>query len=92
VQSICPFNNFNSFHCIIIKHCGNVCRQNISAKFDNQPDPMKHFGVMALDVTVDIIDGDLKSLDEDHYIRLRHKTVYTELVSFQDSLMVLFHQ
>ena len=53
---------------------------------------MKHFGVMALDVTVDIIDGDLKSLDEDHYIRLRHKTVYTELVSFQDSLMVLFHQ
>ena len=74
MQSICPFNNFNSFHCIIIKLCENICRQNISAKFANQPDPMKHFGVMALDVTVDIIDGALKSLDEDHYIRLRHKT------------------
>ena len=24
--------------------------KNISAKFDNQPDPMKHFGVMALEL------------------------------------------
>ena len=51
VQSICRLNNFlNSFHCIIIKLCGNVCWQNISAKFDNQPDPMKHFGVMVLEL------------------------------------------
>ena len=33
---------FNSFHCIIIKLCEHVCWQNVSAKFDNQPDPMKH--------------------------------------------------
>ena len=39
-----------SFHCIIIKLCENVCWQNISAKFDTQPDPMKHFGVMALEL------------------------------------------
>jgi len=50
IQSICPLNNFNSFHCIIINLCGNVCWQNISPKLDNQPDPMKHFGVMALEV------------------------------------------
>ena len=49
-QSICPLNNFNSLHCIIIKPCENVCWQNISAKFDNQPDPIKHFGVMALEL------------------------------------------
>jgi len=49
-QSICPLNNFNSFHCIIIKLCENVCWQNISAKFNNQPDPMKHFGVLALEL------------------------------------------
>ena len=48
VQSICPLNNFNSLHCIIIKLCENVCWQNISPKFDNQPDPKKHFRVMAL--------------------------------------------
>ena len=48
VQSICPLNNFNRFHCIIIKLCENVCWQNIAAKFNNQPDLMKHFGVMAL--------------------------------------------
>ena len=41
---------FNSFHCIIIKLCEHVCWQNVSAKFDNQPDPMKHFGVMALEL------------------------------------------
>jgi len=50
VQSICPLNNLNSFHCIIINHCENVCWQNISANFDNQPDPIKHFGVMALEL------------------------------------------
>jgi len=50
VQSICPLNNFNSFHCIIIKLCENVCWQNISPKFDNQPNPIKHFGVMALEL------------------------------------------
>ena len=50
VQSICPLNYFNSFHCIIIKLCENVCWQNISAKFNKQPDPMKHFGVMALEL------------------------------------------
>ena len=31
-----------SFDSIIIKLCENVCWQTISAKFDNQPDPMKH--------------------------------------------------
>ena len=46
VQSICPLNNLSIFHCIIIKLCENVCWQNISAKFDNQPDPIKHFGVI----------------------------------------------
>ena len=51
VQSICPLNNLNSFHCIIIKLCENVCWQNISTKFDNQPDPIKHFGVMTLELT-----------------------------------------
>ena len=50
IQGICPLNNFNSFYCIIIKLCENVCWQNISAKFDNQSDPMKHFGVMALEL------------------------------------------
>jgi len=24
--------------------------ENVLAKFDNQPDPMKHFGVMALEL------------------------------------------
>ena len=48
VQSICPLNNFNSFHCIIIKLCENVCWHNLLAKFNNQSDPMKDFGVMAL--------------------------------------------
>ena len=50
VQSICPLNNLDSSHCIIIKLCEKVCWQNISAKFDNQPDPIKHFGVMALEL------------------------------------------
>ena len=50
IQSICPLNNLNSFHCVIIKLCENVCQQNVSAKFDNQPDPMKHFGVMVLEL------------------------------------------
>ena len=50
VQSICPLNNLNSFHCIIIKLCENVCWQNISAKLYNQPDAMKHFGVMTLEL------------------------------------------
>ena len=49
VQSICPHNNLNSFHCIIIKLYENVCWQNILAKFANQPDPIKHFG-MALEL------------------------------------------
>ena len=40
----------NNFHCIIMKLCENVCWQNISAKFDNQSDPIKHFGVMALEL------------------------------------------
>ena len=51
VQSICLLNNFNSFHCIIIKLYENVCWQNISAKFDTQPDPIKHFGVMAIELS-----------------------------------------
>jgi len=46
----CLLNNLNSFHCIIIKLCENVCWQNILAKFNNQPDPIKHFGVMALEL------------------------------------------
>jgi len=50
VQSIFPLNNLKKIHCIIIKLCENVCWQNTSAKFDNQPDPMKHFGVMALEL------------------------------------------
>ena len=50
VQIICALNNFNRFHCIIIKLCENVCWQNIAAKFNNQPDPIKQFGVMALDL------------------------------------------
>ena len=45
-----PLNNLNSFHCIIIKLYENVCWQNISAKFDNQLDPIKLFGVMALEL------------------------------------------
>ena len=48
-QSICPLNNLNIFQWII-KLCENVCWQNIAAKFDNQPDPMKLFGVMALEL------------------------------------------
>ena len=51
VQGICPPNNFNSFHCIIIKLCENVCWHNLLAKFNNQPDAIKHFGVMALELT-----------------------------------------
>jgi len=50
LPSICPLNNFNSFHCIMIKLCENVCWQNVSAKFDKQPDPIKHFGVMVLEL------------------------------------------
>ena len=50
IQNICLLNNFNSLHCIIIKLCENVCWQNVSTKFDNQPDPIKHFGVMALEL------------------------------------------
>ena len=40
----------NIFDWIIIKLCENVCWQNILAKFDNQPDPIKHIGVMALEL------------------------------------------
>ena len=36
VQTICSLNNLNTFHCIIIKLCENVCWQNISAKFDKK--------------------------------------------------------
>jgi len=43
-QCICLLNNLNSFHCIIIKLCENVCWQN------NQPDSIKHFRVMALEL------------------------------------------
>jgi len=50
-QSICPLNNFNTFHCIIIKLCENVGWQNSSAKSNNQPDVMKHFRVMALEIS-----------------------------------------
>ena len=50
-QEHCPLNNLNSFHCIIIKLSENVCWQNISAKFDNQPDPIKHLAVMALELS-----------------------------------------
>ena len=49
-QSICLLNNLNSFHCIIIKLCENLCWQNISAMFINQPDSIKHFSVMALEL------------------------------------------
>mgnify|MGYP000117923167 CR=1 FL=1 len=51
IQSNCPLNNFNSFQLIIIKLCESVCWQNISTKFDNQTDPIKHFGVMALELS-----------------------------------------
>ena len=47
-QSICPLNNFNSCHCIIIKLLKIFVGKISRAKFDNQPDPMKHFAVMAL--------------------------------------------
>jgi len=40
----------NIFQWIIIKLCENVSWQNISAKFNNQPDPFKDFGVMALEL------------------------------------------
>ena len=46
----CPLCNLNIFQWIIITLCENVCWQNISAKFDNQPNPMKHLGVMALEL------------------------------------------
>jgi len=36
VQTICSLNNLNTFHCIIIKLCENVCWPNISAKFDKE--------------------------------------------------------
>ena len=49
-ESICPLNNLNSFHCKIIKLCENVCWQNISAKFHNQSYPIKHFGIMTLEL------------------------------------------
>jgi len=49
VHSIGSLNNLYSFDSMIINLCENVCWQNISAKFDNQPDPMKRFGVMALE-------------------------------------------
>ena len=42
--------NLNGFHCIIIKLCENICWQNISAKFNNQPEPLKDVGVMALEL------------------------------------------
>ena len=47
VQSICPLN---SFHCIIIKLCDIACWHNLLAKYKNQPDPIKHFGVMDLEL------------------------------------------
>ena len=42
--------NLNGFHCIIIKLCENICWQNISAKFNNQPEALKDVGVMALEL------------------------------------------
>jgi len=42
--------NLNGFHCIIIKLCENICWQHISAKFNNQPEPLKDVGVMALEL------------------------------------------
>ena len=35
---------------LIIKLGGNVCWHNLLAKFNNPPDPMKDFGVMALEL------------------------------------------
>jgi len=49
IQSICPLNNFNSFH-YIINFVKMFVGKIISAKFDDQLDPMKNFGVMALEL------------------------------------------
>ena len=49
-QSICPLNNFNSFRWVIIKLCDIVCWHNLLAKFNNQPNPLKDFVVMALEL------------------------------------------
>ena len=45
---MCPLCTLHIFQWIIIKLCENVCWLNESAKFDKQPDLMKHFGVVAL--------------------------------------------
>ena len=42
---------FNIFQWIIIQLDGNVCWLNPLAKFNNQPDPIKFSGVMALELT-----------------------------------------
>ena len=71
VQSICALNDFNGIHCIISKLCENVCWQNISAKFDNQPDHIKHFGVMALELAkiakINLVRSDTKCFSFDHH-------------------------
>ena len=46
---------FNIFQWIIIKLGGNVCWLNPLAKFNNQPDPMKFSGVMALELTQNLV-------------------------------------
>ena len=40
----------------------NVCWQNVSAKLDNQPDLMKHFGVMALELAKFVKINHVRSL------------------------------
>jgi len=42
---------FQYFQWIIIKLGGNVCWLNPLAKYNNQPDPMKFSGVMALELS-----------------------------------------
>ena len=46
----CPLCNLNIFQWVIIKLCDIVCWQNISGKFDNQPNPKYNFGAMAFEL------------------------------------------
>ena len=46
----CQLCNLNIVQWIIIKLCDIVCWHNLLAEFKNQPDPLKDFGVMALEL------------------------------------------
>ena len=47
----CLLCNLNIFQWIIIKLSDIVCYHNLMANFNKQPDPMKHFRVMALELS-----------------------------------------